>query len=133
MLSDNRKLGLMGLVVATAVFVHAGCPEPKPNGVCGYPSMIADCSNECCEITGPGQVPRKSCLGTSGTTDCDNNPSNYSWTFTKYKCVDGKCDHDPANLPDNNCGGGVPNPYTYHLSCDNAVSRTTTNCMNPSE
>jgi len=31
MSSDNKTLGIMGLVVATAVFVHAGCPEPKPN------------------------------------------------------------------------------------------------------
>ncbi len=135
MLTANRKLSLIGLVVSTALIVHASCPVPTLDGWCGFSSQNDDCTTGCCQITGPGQVQRKTCLGTTGTTDCDNNRTPYSYTFVEYVCVSSTngsyCDH--SQLAAKTClGGGIGNPVVDEVWCNQAVSRSSTNCKNAS-
>lgn len=130
MSKDQRTLGITAMIVTTAVLVHAVCPTPQPAGKCGWASQTDDCSNGCCQITGPGQIDRKTCLGSAGSTDCDNNPSPLSYTIARYECVTVNgtdyCNH--SALTPLNCDGSVVNPVFYNIWCNNAVSRTTTKC-----
>jgi len=136
MKANNAKMSLMGWAAATAVVLQAQCPVPTNDGMCGYASQVGDPSNGCCEITGPGQIQRKTCKGTSGARDCDNNPIKLSYVLSTYPVVTNQgevyCDRSPQTMPPNTCYNSPYNPAVVVIDCNQAVERSTTNCRGSS-
>ncbi|MGA4644635.1 hypothetical protein ACPDIX_09190 [Limisphaera sp. 4302-co] len=136
MKAKNARMSLMGWAAATAVVLQAQCPVPTNDGMCGYASQVGDPSNGCCEITGPGQIQRKTCKGTSGTRDCDNNAIDVAYVLASYPIVTNGTEvycnrsYDPPYY--NYCYGAGENPRIVLIKCNQAVERSSTNCRNGS-
>jgi len=120
----NARMSLMGWAAATAVVLQAQCPVPTNDGMCGYAPQTGDPSNGCCEVTGPGQIQRKTCKGTGGDRECINNAQPFSYVLASYNvATNGEsvyCNRDERPLPYNHCFG-EPNPKVIVIWCNQAI------------